>query len=178
MGCEYHELKAPWTSLRIDINGYHAQLALWCNGASVGSLTVRQEELNDILHSLKEPYPVAKVSSLDEGIHIAIYGTPRSKQVISENGEVKYWDVLQSKYPVSPTVELDKLIQWARNYVQHTGAFATGHTFFIVEDVGRALRDAEKSLLETKVTPMKASIERLRKLKETADKDLIEATSS
>ena len=168
MGCTYKDLRKPWSSVTVKMQGVHAAIGLWANGALTGSLMLRQEEMYDALRSLtgKE---VAKTSSLDKGVHLDILGEPRTPYVISEYGDVLHWDALRRRYPESPVTPLYNLIQWGTGALRSLH-FDTGQVaFHLGEDLATALRNGESALEKCKVDDLITALDELKGIRSRYD---------
>lgn len=49
---EYYRLKKPFTSIRAVVGGGHTELSLWVNCAKTGIITLRNEEVKDVILAL------------------------------------------------------------------------------------------------------------------------------
>ena len=109
MSAHYTELRAPWSSLRVEDNGQHARITLWADGKCAGTLTVGSDERSAALWSItgmsdgciSEWGCNATVVSAKDGPVLHIRQRPRSRNVVSDMGEVIDWDELIVGYPLA-----------------------------------------------------------------------------
>ena len=161
MGCSYRDLRHPWTSLSASQSpgAAHTQVHMFVNGAMVGTLTVRNEEFVDVVRSFSDK-EIAKLSSLDKGLHLDIYEEPKSKTVVSEYGDLEYWPTLKRSHPLSPVNTLIKLVEWARKTLE------VGYIGTYRDQVASAYHKGNKALADCKVDEMKERIDELKTLQE------------
>lgn len=53
MSTSYYRLKPPITSVRADSGGSHTILGIWVNHAKAGEITLRNEEVSDVLRVMR-----------------------------------------------------------------------------------------------------------------------------
>ena len=90
MGTEFSEIARPWSSLRYSTNGHHHRLTFFIAGKQSGELVFgpeQEEELREAIY-LQQGDTVAKQSSTKDGLIITHFKKPRTRQVISEYGEI------------------------------------------------------------------------------------------
>lgn len=91
MGTEWYQLSKPFTHVRVGCHGSHKHLALWVNHANVGFLTLRDEEVRDVLRKLMQMDPTAKVRTgrPEEGLLVEWYQEVDGETtLINEYGDV------------------------------------------------------------------------------------------
>ncbi len=105
MGCNYYELRSPWSSIRVEDRGAHTHITLWQAGGNagtlqcVGSLTVDQEKRSGAISCFFGEVEVCKTTVNRDDVTLTVFQRPKRQHLMSEYGEVTTFDRLLSLYP-------------------------------------------------------------------------------
>ena len=117
MSTSYYELRAPWSSIRVDEIGQHTRIHMWAAGKKAGELVVGPEHLSEALWGFRQDpdnsYGCnATVVSRNEAGVLHIRARPRSRVVISEYSEIIEWDELLDSYPAADGRTITDADRW------------------------------------------------------------------
>ena len=85
MGTYYHQLKEPWSGIRVVDNGHHTRITLWQDGANAGTLAVRSENKSEAVRTFLGP-AAFKRSARGGGMTemMRLIQEPRGRVAVSE----------------------------------------------------------------------------------------------
>ena len=91
MSTEFYRIKPPFTSVRTEVGGGHTRLSLWVNHAKTGDITLRNEELKDVLRVFCREEPAVIQRGLTGGEVQLAYEDDNVEPdtiLVSEYGEI------------------------------------------------------------------------------------------
>ncbi len=102
MSTEYYRLKKPFTSVRTRPVGVHVAMSLWVNHAKTGELTLRQDEVKDVLLALaRGSSAVRQFGTADGATQIEYYDDDVEDDtiLISQYGELTSVESISQRDP-------------------------------------------------------------------------------
>lgn len=104
MSTEYYRLKSPFTSIRLEAGPTHTILAMWVNHANIGYVTLRNEEVSDVLGVLRRDKVAVIRYSKGDG--------KTGLQFEDNNIDLDTQLICQSGYPARIRGDWDKPDEW------------------------------------------------------------------